>query len=147
MEALFVCLFLQPHLQHMDVPELGVESEPQLRSIPQPQQHWSWTTFVTYPTACSNARSLTSWVRPEVKPTTLPRLCQFLTHCVTVGTPDGRFWQMMFGTWVTSLKIPGSFFPLTLLGYNWQIKLYIFKVCKVIICYTYTLWNDYDNHK
>lgn len=34
-------------------------------------------------------------------------------------------------------------FPLALLKYNWQIKLCIFKMCTMMIWYTYTLWNGY----
>ena len=36
----FSFFFLQPHLQHMEVPGLGVELELQLRFKPQPQQLW-----------------------------------------------------------------------------------------------------------
>ena len=36
----FFFVFLGPHLQHMEVPSLGVKLEPHLRATPQPQQHW-----------------------------------------------------------------------------------------------------------
>ena len=38
MIALFLSFFLESHLQHIKVPRLGVESELQLGSTPQPQQ-------------------------------------------------------------------------------------------------------------
>ena len=53
----------------MEVPGLEVESEHQLRPVPQPQQHWIQATSLTYPTACDNARSLTHSPRPGIKPT------------------------------------------------------------------------------
>lgn len=37
--CLFVCFFLGRHLQHMEIPKLGIESELQLRSTPQLWQH------------------------------------------------------------------------------------------------------------
>ena len=49
--------FLRPHLQHMEVPMLGVESELQL-PMPQPQQHWIQVS-VTYTTAHGKAGSPT----------------------------------------------------------------------------------------
>ena len=47
-----------------------------VRCQPTPQlwQHWIWTTSVTYTAACSNARSLTHWVRPGLQPASLQRL-------------------------------------------------------------------------
>ena len=38
-KSFFFFFFLQPHLWHMDVPMLGVELEPLLRRMAQPQQH------------------------------------------------------------------------------------------------------------
>ena len=59
--------FLGLFLGHTEVPKLGVESELQLQSMPQPRQHWIQDASVTYATACSNARSLTHWERPGVE--------------------------------------------------------------------------------
>ena len=47
---------------------LGVESELQLRPMPQPQQLQIWATSATYTTAHSNAGSLTHWARPGMEP-------------------------------------------------------------------------------
>ena len=46
--------------------------------MPQSQQHQIWAISVTYPAACSNARSLTQWARPGIKLTSLMTLCQVL---------------------------------------------------------------------
>ena len=46
---------------------------------PQPQQHGVWATPATYTTAHGNARSLTQWVRPGVRPTSSWILVGFLT--------------------------------------------------------------------
>ena len=42
--------------------------------IPQPQQHWIPAASVTCTTACGNARSLTHWVKPGIKPVSSQRL-------------------------------------------------------------------------
>ena len=59
---IIIFFFLWPHPQHMEVPGLGVESELQLRSTPQPRQHWNEIFFyfsATYTMACSTSGSLT----------------------------------------------------------------------------------------
>ena len=72
--CLFV-FFLGPHPQHMEVPRLGVKSEPQLR--PQPQQCRIWASPSTYTIAHGNARSLTplsearDWTRILMDPSSL----------------------------------------------------------------------------
>ena len=69
---LFFCFvlffFLGPHLQHMEVPGIGVKLELQLRPMPQPQQYQIQAASVTYTATCGNARSLTAWTRPGIKP-------------------------------------------------------------------------------
>ena len=71
--------FFWPHLQHREVPGLGVESELQLRQPTlQPQPRWIQTASATYTAACGNAGSLTHWVRPGVKPTSSWTLCRVL---------------------------------------------------------------------
>ena len=74
----FFLVFLGPHLRHMEVPRLGVESELQLPASPQPQQRQTWASPATYPTACSNAGSLTYWARPGIEPTSSWILVGFL---------------------------------------------------------------------
>ena len=43
------------------------------------------------PTAHGNARSLTHWVRPGIKPATSWFLVGFANHCATMGTPIKKF--------------------------------------------------------
>ena len=64
---LFIYLFLGPHLQHMEVPRLGVQLELQLPAYPKPQQGWNWVRSAIYNTAHCNARSLTHWAGPGVE--------------------------------------------------------------------------------
>ena len=51
----FVIFFLLPHLWHMEVSSLDVESELQLRPKPQPQPHHIQAASATYTVACNNA--------------------------------------------------------------------------------------------
>ena len=53
----FVFCFLGPHLLHMEVPRLGVESSCSCQ--PTPQQHQIQAESAAYITAHGNARSLT----------------------------------------------------------------------------------------
>ena len=68
---LFVCfvflVFLPPHLRHREVPRLGVKLELQRVPTPPSQQGQVRAASVTYPTACSNAGSLTHWARPGME--------------------------------------------------------------------------------
>ena len=73
----FFC-FLWSQLRHMEVPGLGVESELQLRNIPQPQELRIQAPSMTYPAACGNARSLTHWTSPGIKPASSQTPCQVL---------------------------------------------------------------------
>ena len=68
----FFFLFML-HLQHREVPGPGVESKLQLGPVPQPWQHWIQAASVIIATACSNARSLTQWVRPGIEPSSSQR--------------------------------------------------------------------------
>ena len=60
--------FLWPHMQHMEIPRLGVESELHCQPLPQPQQHRIQAASVTYTSVYSNAGSLIHWVRPGIEP-------------------------------------------------------------------------------
>ena len=66
----FFCI-LGPHLWHMEVPRLGVKSEPQQGRIRAMSE--------TYTTARGNARPFTHWVRPGIKPATLWFLVRFVS--------------------------------------------------------------------
>ena len=52
-------VFLGPHLRHMEVPKLGVQSSCGCWPTPQPQQHQIRDASVIYTTAQGNAGSLT----------------------------------------------------------------------------------------
>ena len=65
----FVCL--GPHLWHMEVPRLWVES--------QPQQCQIWATPATNTTAHSNVRSLTHWAWSRIEPVSSWILVGFVT--------------------------------------------------------------------
>ena len=71
----FFC-FLGPHLQHMEVPRLGVESELQLLAFTTTQDP---SGTATYTTAHGNAGSLTHWVRPRIEPAFSWILVRFIT--------------------------------------------------------------------
>ena len=76
-----LCLlwFLGLHLQHMEVPVLGADLEPQQGRI--------WAASETYTTAQGNDGSLTHWARPGIEPASSWTLVRFLTHWATMGTP------------------------------------------------------------
>ena len=64
----FFFSFVWPHLRHMEVPGLGVESELQIRPpMPQPQQ------CQIYAAACGNAKSSTHRARPGIEPASSQR--------------------------------------------------------------------------
>ena len=82
-------------MQHMDLCGLGVESELQLRSTPQPQQCQIWAASVTYAAACCNAGSLT-WVRPGIEPTSPWTLCQVLNSMSRNGNSSWYLLNVSF---------------------------------------------------
>ena len=55
----FLFFFLGPHLQHMEIPRLGTESELQLPPTPQPQQRQIQDASAAYATASGHTSSLT----------------------------------------------------------------------------------------
>ena len=90
----FFLVFLSisgPYLQHMEVPRLGVQSEPQQCRI--------WAVSATYAIARGIARSLTHWVRPGIKPASSWMLVGFINHWATTGTPAPTFffWTLPLG--------------------------------------------------
>ena len=76
--------FLWPHLWHVEVLRLGVESE--LQPMPQPLQHQIQGTCVTHTAACSNTGSLTHWVKPGIEPEHSQRQCWVLNPVSLNGT-------------------------------------------------------------
>ena len=76
--SLWFFFFKWLNLWHMEVTRLGIELELQLRPMPQPQQCWMLAASATCTAACSNARSLTFWVRPGIESASSWILCQIL---------------------------------------------------------------------
>ena len=62
-------------------------------SIHQPQQHQIWAASETFTTICSNARSLTYWLRPGVKPASSWTLCQVLNQLSHNGNASYQCFQ------------------------------------------------------
>ena len=75
----FSFCFLGPHLQHMEVPRQGVESELQLPAYVTARAIQDPAASATYTTTHGNARSLTHWVRPGFEPATSWFLVGFIS--------------------------------------------------------------------
>ena len=72
-------LFLGPHLQHMEVPRLGVELELKPTAYT--------TATATNITAQGNTGSLTHWARPGIEPGISWFLVGFVNYWAMMGTP------------------------------------------------------------
>ena len=66
-ESSFFFFFLGPHIQHMEVPRLGVNQSYSCQPIPHPQQCGIGAASATYTKAHGNARSLIHWVKSGIK--------------------------------------------------------------------------------
>ena len=89
--------------QHMEVPKL-VELELQ-------PQGYATATSATYTAACSNARSLTHWARPGIKPTSLRTLCLVLNPPSHKGNSHYRcylFFFFPFRATLWHMEFPGQ---------------------------------------
>ena len=86
----FFC-FLGPHPQHMEVPRLEVQSELQLLaySTAIATSNLSLVCDLHHSTtAQGNARSLTHWARPGIKPVSSRMLVRFIS--------EEPWWQVLF---------------------------------------------------
>ena len=81
----FFFFLLGPHLQHMEVSRLAVESSCSCRSTPQPRQ--IWTAFEIYTEAHGKAGSLTHWARPGNQTCILVDTSWVLYQWATTGAP------------------------------------------------------------
>ena len=102
----FALFCFRPHLQHMGAPRLGVKSELQLGSTPQPQQCEIWAVSAPYTTAHGNAGSLTHWARPGIKPVSSWVLVGFVTCWATTGTP--RDFIFLILSWLSLVPKTGT---------------------------------------
>ena len=75
----FFFFFLGPHLRHMEFPRLTAESGYSCWPTPQTQQYGIRATSATYTIAHCNARSLTHWAGPGIKPASSWMLVRFVT--------------------------------------------------------------------
>ena len=96
---MYVCIFVfrAAPMAYGDCQASGVQSELQLLVTPQPQQCRIQTTSVSYTTAHGNARSLTHWVRPGIKPATSWFLVDSFPLC-----HDGnsyKLWLKVYFVW------------------------------------------------
>ena len=97
-EVFFFCFFfffcsLESHVQHTEVPRLGVKSELRLPvyATAVATQDLSWVfDLLPQPTAI-NARSLTHWASPGIKPTTSWILVGFINRWSTKWTSVQSF--------------------------------------------------------
>ena len=80
-----------PTAKHMEVSGPGVKWQLQLRPIPQPPQHWICTASSTYSATWDNARFLTQWARPGIKPASSQRQHWALNPLNHNGTPQLNF--------------------------------------------------------
>ena len=92
--------FVRLHTWLMEDPWLGVKSELQLLSTPQPGQHWIPATSVIYAAACSNTRPLTHWGRPEIKPPSSQTLCWVLNPLSHCRNTSNHFLRLNFSKWI-----------------------------------------------
>ena len=86
----FLFGFLGLHLRHMEVPRLGVESEP------QPQHLGIRVAPVIHSAAHGNARSPIHWSRPGIEPASSWILVGVINSWATKGTPIFLFFNTFF---------------------------------------------------
>ena len=81
----FFC-FLGPHVWHMEIPRLEIESEPQLPAYATATATQYQSCVCNLTTAHSNARSLPHRARPEIKP-----LSSWIPVRFMPAEPQGEF--------------------------------------------------------
>ena len=89
--CLFVCFcFLGPHLEHTEVPRLGVWLEIQLLAYTTATAMWDLSRVCDLHHNAV-AESPTHWASPGIEPTTSWFLAVFVNHWGTMGTPRKSF--------------------------------------------------------
>ena len=73
----FLVFFLQMHLQHMEVPRLGVKSELQLQAYTTAIATLD-LSHICNTTSSGNVGSLTHWTRPEIEHASSRTVCHVL---------------------------------------------------------------------
>ena len=93
----FFCFcFLGPHLQHMEVPRLGVELELQPLAYTTATATRDPSHICTLCHSLGNARSLTHWVRPGIKPASSWILAGFISHWTWRELPNVLYCRFLF---------------------------------------------------
>ena len=123
---LFLSFFLGLHPRHREVPSLGVQSELQLRPMPQPQQRQIWAASVSYTTAHGNTGSLAHGARPGIEPASSWILVRFVIHWVTVGTPVFIFISLFIKEGRHCIK-------------RWRLLLTFHKCCIAVYCFGFII--------
>ena len=85
--------------RHMEVPRLRSNRSCSCQPTPQPQQQGIQAVSSTYTTAHGNARSLSRWARPGIKPPSSWMLVGFVNHWATAGTPRYHILNTLWVTW------------------------------------------------
>ena len=87
--SIWFCLFffLGPHPWRMEVPKLGVKSDPQPPAIATATA----TPDPSYATACSNSGSLIHWMRRGIESASSWILVKYIACWATAGTPSVCF--------------------------------------------------------
>ena len=78
--------FLGLNPWHMEVPRLGVESEPQTPAYTTATVMWDWKCVFNLHYSYGNAGSLTHWVRSGIKLESSGMIVGFINHWATKGT-------------------------------------------------------------
>ena len=87
----------------MEVPRLGLNRSYRCWPTPQPQQYRIWAASAAYTTDHGNARSLTYWARPGIKPAFSWMLVRFVSV-----VPQWELWDyfplmVIIRYWISSL--------------------------------------------
>ena len=103
----FCFCFSGLHLQHMEVPRLGVQSIRSHQPIPQPQQCRIQAESAACATGCGDAGSLAYWVGPGIEPSSSWILVGFASFWATMGTTCFLFKNEIFEVllWWSRLRI------------------------------------------
>ena len=102
MEHLFFC-FLGLHLRHMEAPKLGVESELQLPAYTRVTATPDPNHVCDLHHSSRNARSLTHWAKPGIKPETSWFIVVICFYCTTMGTAFFLIYFLLGYSWFTVL--------------------------------------------
>ena len=140
---LFVSVFLGPHLWHMEVPRLGVQSELQLPAYTTATAMPDPSRVCNLQTAHGNARFLTHWTRAQIEPSTSWFLVRFISTLPQQELPKTiKFFKENF----CDLQLDKNYLDMRS-KQNLYEKILINQTSSK--CFTYALWKTllWDNKK